>query len=144
MAWLDQFEVDDLVETEWLDVPGLPRWNHSIDGGATGRYEIGRVLDVQVAFNRVLVQFVSTTWYFTDPGDEQRDGYLRCCSTVVAVHTERIGIPNPGQYIPESILDAAIARGESAVRRRLREWPFGKDLKYKISRGKIEWYFVDC
>lgn len=55
---------------------------------------------------------------------------------------------NPKQVIPQSVIDAAIERGEAGVRRVLRSWPDGKKLlarkKTEEDHMIIEWFFADA
>lgn len=61
------------------------------------------------------------------------------------VHTEVI-VRNVGETIPPSVLAEAIDRGERAVRRNARAWPWGKTLEHTIEsaglRTVITWRFV--
>ena len=62
-----------------------------------------------------------------------------------AVHKEVI-VRNTGETIPPSVMAEAIDRGERAVRRNTRAWPWGKTLEHTIEsaglRTVITWRFV--
>lgn len=60
-------------------------------------------------------------------------------------HTELVG-RKVMDVIPERVFDEVIDRGERAVRRVLREWPFGKELEHQIVERDgatyVEWFWV--
>lgn len=56
------------------------------------------------------------------------------------IHREVISFRR-GQQVPDSVLTAAMDRGEKAIRRTLREWPWGKSLDRKQISGEAEIIF---
>jgi len=61
------------------------------------------------------------------------------------IHREVISFRR-GQQVPDSVLTAAMDRGEKAIRRTLREWPWGKSLDRKQISGEdeiaFEWFWT--
>jgi hypothetical protein len=56
------------------------------------------------------------------------------------IHREVISFRR-GQQVPDSVLTAAMDRGEKTIRRTLREWPWGKSLDRKQISGEAEIIF---
>lgn len=61
-------------------------------------------------------------------------------------HVESLPQPNRHQQIPDSVLAAALDRGERAVRRSLRTWPDGKQLQHRVlldlTPPRVEWFWT--
>lgn len=152
-------KVGDIVEFETAySNPSRPRWDYSLDLGATDLWECASVVEVSAddEYFRVVLNTDAPTldrpddWTF----DFQHiaDGRVRVVddsgevsAPSVVVHFEPI--PAHNGHVPDSVLATLVDRGERAVRRRLREWPYGKSLTHTwvlLPDGseRIEWRFV--
>lgn len=64
----------------------------------------------------------------------------------VIIHTETVS-KNLYEIVPNSVILDMIDKGERAIRRKLREWPYGKKLQTTLleypTRLNIHWRWVD-
>jgi hypothetical protein len=155
-AWLNQFQVGDLVEFEMAGKPRCsdepnekhPRWNGAFeDNGSSGKTGYGIVCSCSIQAVKVESEDITQGWwYFLDPFGDIPPGYvtLRNAAPVVVVPAlYSVPLPTcfPKESIPPSVMASLVDQGERAVRRVLREWPYGKELKYRTVNNTLEWYF---
>lgn len=158
------FKVGDEVEYELLNINNkgwIPRWDYSLDRNNKKLPSSNIFIPAVVIFSdssSITIKIIGKkdiqwTWpYIEEKTRAIRPGWLRhkqgestkIESSKEFIHTEFINI-NKGQFAPALIIEKAIDRGERAVRRNTRTWPFGKVLKYQETKTdisiKYEWYW---
>jgi hypothetical protein len=154
-SWIDQFKVGDEVEFEMAGKPRTdlysgphPRWDKHRDYQPSGDMRVGVVVPSSIPGALcVRCDAITKDWYFYDPGSDIRPGYAAArkpvAPAVVVKPLYSVPLPTcfPKESIPPSVMASLVDQGERAVRRVLREWPYGKELKYRTTNNTLEWYF---
>jgi len=147
------------VEFELEYDSDYPRYDGGRLGEPSGKWGSGKIHSIE-HFGEFIVKYNrDSLWYFPLPSQTKKHNlspYLRLKLNANS-KTENdkpiypyVEVVNhtPSHEIPYYTRDAVIERGNIAVRRRLREWPYGKRLvhdKIPVEDGtEFRFYFVEA
>lgn len=137
-----RFAVGDRVRFDVID-DGRPMWNYNYRRGAKVKTIVGEVYNIAGSVYSVKFPCGGSHDFwdfpFTMP-ESNPDGWPELDGPAMpatppppAVWEERISV-NRRQEVPDTVMAAAIDRGERGVRRKLRAWPDNSRLTHTIER----------